>query len=66
MTNVINLNKTRKAKARTDEEKQAAENRCKFGQTKGEKQKKKLETSKFKEHLDGHKRETDNLPKEPI
>ncbi len=59
MTDIINLNQQRKAKARADKGKQAAENRRKFGRTKEEKLKEKLEAGKLKNHLDGHKRETD-------
>ncbi|MDX2073212.1 MAG: DUF4169 family protein [Alphaproteobacteria bacterium] len=59
MTEIINLNQQRKAKARTDKEKQATENRRKFGRSKEEKQKEKLENDKLKRHLDAHKREDD-------
>ncbi|HWU69070.1 MAG TPA: DUF4169 family protein [Stenotrophobium sp.] len=37
MATVINLNKARKRKARADAERQAAENRLRFGRSKAEK-----------------------------
>ena len=37
MNEVVNLNRARKAKARTNAKTTAAENRIKFGRTKGEK-----------------------------
>lgn len=62
MTNIINLNQHRKAKARTDKEKQAAKNRAKFGRTKQEKQLEKKKAEKLEKHLEGHKRETEDDP----
>ena len=59
MTEIINLRQQRKAKARTDKEKQAAANRAKFGQTKQEKLKAKHEKTQAKKHIDGHKRSAD-------
>ena len=59
MTEVINLNQTRKASARADKEKTASQNRVKFGRTKSEKQLEKLKAEKAEKHLKGHKRETD-------
>jgi hypothetical protein len=38
MATIINFNKARKAKQRADAERQAAENRVKFGRTKAQKQ----------------------------
>lgn len=38
MAELINLNKARKARARADAERQAAENRVKFGRTKAQRQ----------------------------
>lgn len=57
MTEVINLNKKRKAKLRLEKEKKASENRIKFGRTKQEKQLDKKENERSKRHLDGHKLE---------
>ena len=59
MTQVINLQKKRKAKARTDKEKQAVENRVKFGRTKAEKQTEKLKSEILSRHIDGHKLDGD-------
>ncbi len=59
MTEIINLNKTRKAKARSAKEQQAAQNRVAYGQTKQEKQTKKQEATKASKLLDGHIRETE-------
>lgn len=59
MTEVINLNQKRKAKARTVKEKQASQNRIKFGRTKEEKLKEKLKTKQAQKHLEGHKLETE-------
>lgn len=55
MADVINLKQTRKAKARLEKEKQAAQNRALHGQTKAEKQKRKREAEKAARSLDGHK-----------
>ncbi len=44
--NVINLRQARKRLARADAEKQAQENRIRFGQTKAEKQARKAEHSR--------------------
>lgn len=38
MADLINLNKARKAKARADAERQAAENRIRFGRTRAQRQ----------------------------
>ncbi|MGL5445749.1 MAG: DUF4169 family protein [Rhabdaerophilum sp.] len=44
--NVINLRMFRKAKARSEAEKQAQENRAKFGQTKAEKNARRAEKNR--------------------
>ncbi len=62
MTEVINLNRQRKAKTRTDKEKQAAENRRKFGRTKEEKKLEKKKAELAERQLQGHKRETGEDP----
>ena len=46
MATVINLRLARKTKARSEAEKQAAENRAKFGQTKAEKKQRKAEEAR--------------------
>lgn len=55
MAEIINLNKKRKAKNRLDKEKQATENRIKFGRTKKEKLIEKQDKERNERHLDGHK-----------
>lgn len=55
MTNIINLNKKRKAKKREEKEKQAEKNRIKYGRTKQEKQQAKQSTDKAERKLEGHK-----------
>lgn len=57
MVELINLNKARKAKARADGKAQAAENRAKFGQTKGQKAVSRLDAERARRELDGKKRE---------
>ena len=57
MAEPINLNKFRKAKARADKEQRAAENRVKFGRTKAEKARDKLETDRAKQNLDQSERD---------
>ncbi|MES2885858.1 MAG: DUF4169 family protein [Pseudomonadota bacterium] len=55
MADIINLNKVRKLKMRTDAEKRAAENRIRFGRSKDEKQRERNETAEAARKLDGHK-----------
>ena len=57
MTEPINLNKARKARARAAEKSQAAENRVRFGRTKAEKTVSKLEAERARRRLDEKKRE---------
>lgn len=57
MTDVVNLNRFRKKKARAGKEQRAEENRAKFGRTKAEKQKTEAEGAKLARHLDGHETE---------
>lgn len=57
MTTPINLNKARKQKQRAEAEKKAAENRVKFGRTKGEKAAQKSEADRLRKGLDGAERE---------
>jgi hypothetical protein len=59
MTEVINLNQKRKAKARTEKERKAAQNRIKFGRTKQEKNKEQLSAKLAEKHIQGHKMETE-------
>ncbi len=55
MSEVINLNQKRKAKARTEKEKKASQNRTKFGRTKEEKNLEKRKAMQIEKHLEGHK-----------
>lgn len=55
MSNVINLNKARKKKARLEKEKSAEENRAKHGQTKIEKLFSKTVKDKQQQNVDDHK-----------
>ena len=59
MSNVVNLNRFRKDKARQERKANADANAAKFGQTKGEKQKGKAKNDKAKRDLDGHKLDRD-------
>jgi hypothetical protein len=54
MAEPVNFNNARKAKLRSDKEKQASENRVKFGRTKAEKQFDTAKTEKLKKHVDDH------------
>jgi len=60
MTNIINLNKARKTKARADKEQCAEENRTKFGRTKAEKSADHTVRNKQRQHSDSHKIEKDS------
>lgn len=53
MAEIINLNKARKAKARLSAEKQAAENRVRYGRSKAQKQQDAAETEAMRRKLDG-------------
>lgn len=55
MADIINLNKVRKLKERSDAERRAAENRIRFGRSKDEKQRERNETAEAARKLDGHK-----------
>jgi hypothetical protein len=57
MSEPINLNKARKARARLDAKSKAAENRVKFGRGKAEKAVSKLEAERLRRALDQTKRE---------
>lgn len=57
MSEIVNLNKARKAKARSASRAEAAENRVRFGRTKAERSVQKAETSKLERRLDQAKRE---------
>lgn len=57
MTEPINLNKARKARATADAKARAAENRVRFGRTKGETAAARLEAKRAGRALDGVERE---------
>ena len=57
MAEILNLNQARKAKAKTDAETKAVENRAKFGRTKADKALDAARADKLKRDLDGAKRE---------
>ena len=57
MTEIVNLNRARKAKARVEGQIQAAQNRAAFGRTKAEKSADRAAKAKSDASLDGHKRE---------
>lgn len=57
MSDVINLNKARKRQQRADAERQAAQNRIRFGRTKEQKQREALEAAEAKRRLDLLKRD---------
>jgi hypothetical protein len=57
MGDVVNLNRYRKAHARTERERQAEENRIRFGRPKAETQARRLEEERSRHDLDGKKRD---------
>ena len=57
MTEPINLNRARKARAKTEAQAKAAENRVKFGRGKSEKIVSKLEAERARRALDQTRRE---------
>ncbi len=57
MVQPINLNKARKARARSEAEANAAANRVKFGRTKAEKLAAQSEAARLKQRLDAARRE---------
>ena len=57
MAEVVNLNKARKAKARTAVKAQAVANRAKFGRSKTDKAVAQAQTRLADRRLDGHTRE---------
>jgi hypothetical protein len=57
MAEILNLNRARKAKAKTDDKTRAAENRAKHGRSKIEKTLDVARADKLRRDLDGAKRE---------
>ena len=54
---IVSLNKARKVLQRMAAKEQATENRIKFGQTKGEREKRQKEAERIARELDGKQRE---------
>ena len=57
MADILSLSKARKARARSEKEQAAAENRAKFGRTKAEKQRDAALAAIAQKRLDGNRRE---------
>jgi hypothetical protein len=57
MAEPISLNKARKAKARTKKAAEAAANRARFGRTKAEKERERIDRDRAKRLLDGTERD---------
>ena len=55
-SNVVNLNRFRKQKARAEKDQRAAENREKFGRKKADKEKDADQQRRLDDHLDQHER----------
>lgn len=62
MAEIVNLNRARKARARSDREAQAAENRVRFGRGKAEKSASAAQADKARRTLDQHRREPHDEP----
>ena len=56
---IVNLNKARKAKAKTDAKAKAVANRAKHGETTAERAVKLIERLRAEKKLDAHKRDED-------
>jgi hypothetical protein len=56
---IINLRRARKTKARSEREKQAADNRIAFGRTKAEKTLTEAERRRAERSIEGHRRESE-------
>jgi hypothetical protein len=57
MAEIVNLNRARKAKARTEAQATAAANRIAFGRTKAEKEAARTDAARRERELDGAKRD---------
>jgi hypothetical protein len=57
MAEIINLRRARKARAKAEGEKQAAENRIRFGRTKTERERVAAEDELAARRIEGHRRE---------
>jgi hypothetical protein len=56
MAEIVNLRRARKARAKTDAETQAAQNRMRFGQTKAERERVAADDALAARRLEGHRR----------
>jgi len=63
MGDIVNLNQYRKQRQRADQTKQAAENRVRFGRSKSERARTRLQQDRRSQDLDG-KRRDDSRPDE--
>ncbi|TAL01537.1 MAG: DUF4169 family protein [Rhodospirillaceae bacterium] len=61
MTQIVNLRQARKRKLRVDKDQQAAENRAKFGRTKGDKKRVVMEAEHESRQLDQARLSPDKL-----
>jgi hypothetical protein len=59
MAEIVNLRQARKAKQREEAGKQAAANRARHGETKGEKLRRKQDAERLARTVDGAKRDDD-------
>jgi hypothetical protein len=59
MAEIVNLRRARKAKARSEREKQAETNRLLHGRTGEEKKREAAERERADRHIDGHRRDSD-------
>ena len=57
MADIVNLRQVRKAKARAEKERIAAENRAAFGRPKAGRELERLGSERTKRFIDGHRRE---------
>ena len=57
MAEIVNLRMARKAKARTEAESQAKENRTRFSQSRNSREKHRVDTERDARSLDGAKRD---------
>jgi hypothetical protein len=60
MAEIVNLRLARKAKKRAETEQQAAANRAKHGESKGEKLRRRQEAERLARHVEGARREEDD------
>jgi len=64
MSNVVNLNKFRKAKAKAEKEKRAETNRRLHGRTKAERQRDLLQKQQLEARVDGARLESPSEPED--